>query len=253
MNHITLIGSLAQLPDLRYAPSGLPILTLNMAGTDLLNRDGKALELPWYHRVTIFGKQAETLAQIPAGDAVAVTGRLDYRAWESQDGQKRQAVDVVAEGFVQHLGTPTDVDTDAKGQSRMRGAVNAVMVRGNLTRDADPHYTSNGVPFTRLGLAVNDRYQKDGEWVERTHFIDATTWRGAAEASTEFSKGQSVLVRGRLVNSKWTDKEGQQRYATKIEADGAWAVHKTGAGRTAAPAQLDIDDNEFPPEEVLPF
>lgn len=273
LNNVYLVGTLTQAPELRYTPAGLAILEMNLAGNDhVVGDDGQPRELAWYHRVTVFGAQAESLAnQLAEGTPVMVEGRLNYRSWEAPDGQKRSSLDVNANrvevlGFGARGNEPTV--TDARGQQRLRDALNHVLLVGNLTRDAELRYTPTGSAVTRFGIAVNERYRdKSGADQERTHYIDVNVWRELAEASGSLAKGDPVFVMGRLVNDSWTDKEGNKRFTTRIE--GTRVEHLTrgpgsgGAGaRPSRPApaaatgsqtrQLDIDE-EFPPEEELPF
>jgi len=273
LNNVYLVGTLTQAPELRYTPGGLAILELNLAGNDhVVGDDGQPRELAWYHRVTVFGAQGESMAtQLEAGSPTFVEGRLNYRSWETPDGQKRSSLDVNAQrievlGFGGR-GEEATV-TDARGQHRLRDALNQVLLIGNLTRDAELRYTPNGSAVTRFSLAVNERFRdRSGTDQERTHYIDVNVWRELAEASATLAKGDPVFVIGRLVNDSWTDKEGNKRFTTRIE--GSRVEHLTrgpGSGGavarpTRSPAaaasgsqarQLDIDE-EFPPEEELPF
>lgn len=274
LNSVYLVGTLTQAPELRYTPAGLAILELNLAGSDLVvGDDGQPRELAWYHRTTVFGNQAESLAnQLEAGSPAFIEGRLNYRSWETPDGQKRSSIDVNASRVeVLTFGGRGDEPTitDARGQVRLRGALNQVTLIGNLTRDAELRYTPNGSAVTRFSLAVNERFRdRSGNDQERTHYVDVNVWRELAEAAANLAKGDPVFVMGRLVNDSWTDKEGNKRYTTRIE--GSRVEHLTrgpgsgGAGTRAEPRpsgaaavpaqtrQLDIDE-EFPPEEDLPF
>jgi single-strand DNA-binding protein len=273
LNTIFLVGTLTQAPELKYTPAGLAILELNLAGNDhVVGDDGQPRELAWYHRATVFGAQGESLAnQLAEGTPVYVEGRLNYRSWEAPDGQKRASLDVNASrvevlGFGGRGDQPTV--TDAKGQHRLRDALNQVMVIGNLTRDAELRYTPSGAAVTRFSLAVNERFRdRAGNDQERTHYIDVNVWRELAEATATIAKGDPVFVIGRLVNDNWTDKDGNKRFTTRIEGSrveqltrgpGSGGAGTRVAGQpkvAAAPAQtrqLDIDE-EFPPEEELPF
>lgn len=280
LNSIYLVGTLTQAPELRYTPGGLAILELNVAGNDhVLGDDGQPRELAWYHRATVFGGFAESLAnQLQVGQPVLIEGRLNHRSWDTPDGQKRSSLDINA-NRVELLGFGARGDnatvSDARGQERLRDALNQVMVVGNLTREAELRYTPAGAAVTRFTVAVNERYRdRQGADQERTHYVDVNVWRELAEASASLAKGDPVFVIGRLVNDNWTDKEGNKRYTTRIE--GTRVEHLTrgpGAGgpttRAARPQQaaassgnaaaartqtrqLDIDE-EFPPEEDLPF
>src|SRR5690606_13360642 len=277
MNAAYLVGTLVQAPELRYTPGGLAILELNLAGNDtVIGDDERERELAWYHRVTVFGAQAESLAsQLDVGTPVFVEGRLNYRTWEDKEGQKRSSLDVNANRLEPMTMGPRGADptgVDAKGQHRLRNALNQVMIVGNLTRDAEMRYTPNGSAVTRFSVAVNERFRgKSGEDQERTHYVDVNVWRDLAEGTGELKRGDPVFVIGRLSNDSWTDKEGNRRFTTRIEGQrvefltrgpgSGGAGTRTGAqprpettsrGAQASTSTLDIDE-EFPPEEDLPF
>jgi len=271
MNAAYLIGTLVQAPELRYTPGGLAILELNLAGNDtVIGDDERERELAWYHRGTVFGAQAEQMVnQLDIGTPVFVEGRLNYRTWEDKEGQKRSSLDVNAQRVEPMTMGPRGADStvvDAKGQHRLRNALNQVMIVGNLTRDAELRYTPNGSAVTRFSVAVNERFRgKSGEDQERTHYVDVNVWRELAEGTGDLKRGDPVFVIGRLSNDSWTDKEGNRRFTTRLEGQRVEFLTRGpgsgGAGtRTEArprPAQaststLDIDE-EFPPEEDLPF
>ena len=66
------------------------------------------MDKPNYFSITVWGQQGENCAQyLSKGRPVAIDGRLDWREWETQDGAKREAVEVVAE-TVQFLGSRGD-------------------------------------------------------------------------------------------------------------------------------------------------
>ena len=100
-------------------------------------------------------------------------------------------------------------------------SVNNVVILGNLTRDPELRFTPNGTPVAGFGLAVNRRYQnkKSGEWVEDTSFFNVTVWFKLAENCAEsLSKGDRVLVSGRLSQRGWEDKDGQKKSVVEIIA-----------------------------------
>jgi single-strand DNA-binding protein len=100
-------------------------------------------------------------------------------------------------------------------------SVNNVVVLGNLTRDPELRFTPNGTPVAGFGLAVNRRYQnkKSGEWVEDTSFFNVTVWFKLAENCAEsLSKGDRILVSGRLSQRGWEDKDGQKKSVVEIIA-----------------------------------
>jgi single-strand DNA-binding protein len=98
---------------------------------------------------------------------------------------------------------------------------NQITVLGNLTADPELRYTNNGAAVTDLRIAVNRRWQKDGDWVEETSFFDVTTWATLAENVAEsLSSGNRVTIVGRLEEQRWEDKDsGEARRKVVIVAD----------------------------------
>jgi single-strand DNA-binding protein len=268
-NSVYLIGTLTEKPNLEYTPGGLAILRLNLAGSDrVLGDDGQLRDIAWYQRATVFDKQAEYLAdQLEQGSPVFVDGRLNYRTWEDQSGQRRSALDIRAIRvdvltYGPRKGEATVLD--AKGQPRLMNALNQVAMIGNLTRDGELRYTPNGNAVTQLGIALNERYRdRRGQDQETTHFVDVDVWGELAESCGELAKGDPVMVVGSLITDSWTDKDGNARFKNKVRASRVEFLTRGpgGGGAGARPEakeddrasqRLDIDE-EFPPEEDLPF
>lgn len=105
---------------------------------------------------------------------------------------------------------------------------------GNLTRDPELKYLSSGNATARFGLAVNRRFQKNGEWTEQTSYFDVSTYGSLAENIANcLTKGTKVVVTGRLEQRTWDDKEtGEKRSAIEIVAD------EVGAALSYATAQV---------------
>ena len=100
--------------------------------------------------------------------------------------------------------------------------VNYITVVGNLTRDPELRFTPNGTPVASFAVAVNKRYQdkNSGEWVNSADFFNIVTWFKLAENCAEsLTKGDRVLISGRLSQENWEDKEGQKRTSFRIVAN----------------------------------
>src|SRR5689334_21241931 len=110
INRVVLVGNLTKDPELRHTPSGTAVCKLRIA-VNTRQKDsatGQWGDTPKYFDVTVWGNQAESCSQyLSKGRPVGVDGRLDWREWESQDGSKRQAVEIIAES-VQFLGGRVD-------------------------------------------------------------------------------------------------------------------------------------------------
>ena len=109
INRVVLVGNLTRDPELRHTPGGTPVCSLRIAvNSRRKDESGNWTDKPNYFSVSVFGNQAESCAQyLSKGRPVAVDGRLDWREWEDQNGNKRQAVEIWAD-TVQFLGGRDD-------------------------------------------------------------------------------------------------------------------------------------------------
>lgn len=99
--------------------------------------------------------------------------------------------------------------------------MNHVSLTGNVTRDPDVRFTTGGRATCSFGLAVNRRYQQNGEWQEVVSFFDVSCWADLAEhVAQTIRKGDRVMVSGRLEQQTWEDKEtGKNRSKVEVVAD----------------------------------
>ncbi|CAN5137980.1 hypothetical protein BH24ACT23_BH24ACT23_00230 [soil metagenome] len=106
INVVVVTGNLTADPELRSTPGGTPVCKLRIAvNTSRKSAEGNWEEKPNYFNVTVWGAQGENCATyLRKGRPVAINGRLDWREWTNDDGQKRQAVEIIANS-VQFLGS----------------------------------------------------------------------------------------------------------------------------------------------------
>lgn len=302
MNHVYLRGALARDPELRFVESsdknrdGLAIIEFVVAGEDVVMRDGREIRLPWYHRISILGNQANYLSErgMKQGDGVFVEGRLEYAQWQDRETQENRSQVRVQGMRIDQMRDPVETVADAGGGVRMTGGRNEVNLIGNLTRDPEFQTIANNDRLAKLGIAINESYRdRNGNQVEKTHYIDLTLWRELADMAQELRRGDAVEVRGRLVNASWQAQDGTKRHATRVEVSeitplrrgvpgemAETATRSTGssaqtttrqpraqaaasAPRSAAnsarsqraPAKIDLDEGlqNLPEEEDLPF
>jgi single-strand DNA-binding protein len=104
INRVIITGNLTRDPELRSLPSGTSVCELRVACNGRRRTaEGQWEDDPNYFNVTVWGGQGENCARyLSKGRGVAIDGRLNWREWETE-GQKRQAVDIIAE-TVQFLG-----------------------------------------------------------------------------------------------------------------------------------------------------
>ena len=99
VNRAMIIGRMGQDPDVRYMPSGMAVVTLSLATNDGYKdrQTGQFIESTEWHRVTVFGKQAETVGQfVKKGDLLYIEGRIRTNKWQDQTGQDRYTTEIVA-------------------------------------------------------------------------------------------------------------------------------------------------------------
>jgi single-strand DNA-binding protein len=98
LNRVTLVGRLTRDPELRHTAGGQAVASIRLAvSSRARDEGGNWSDRPNYFDVTVFGRQAETATNYLAkGRRIGVDGRLSWREWEGQDGNKRQSVEVVA-------------------------------------------------------------------------------------------------------------------------------------------------------------
>lgn len=98
VNKVILVGNLGRDAELRYTPGGAAVATLNMATTEVWNdKQGQRQEKTEWHRVILWGKQAESLQEyLTKGKQIYVEGRLQTREWE-KDGVKRYTTEIKAD------------------------------------------------------------------------------------------------------------------------------------------------------------
>jgi single-strand DNA-binding protein len=105
VNKVILIGNLGADPELKYTPSNRPLCNLSVATNEVFkDKSGQRQERTEWHRVTVWGEQAEACSKYLAkGRSVYVEGRLQTRSWDDKEGKKRYSTDIVADR-VQFLG-----------------------------------------------------------------------------------------------------------------------------------------------------
>ena len=96
--------------------------------------------------------------------------------------------------------------------------LNSVIIMGRLTADPELRTTPNGVSVTSFTVAVDRRFQKQGE-EKQTDFISVVAWRQTADFVTRFfKKGQMIAVQGSLQVRNYEDKNGNKRTAYDVVA-----------------------------------
>ncbi len=95
------------------------------------------------------------------------------------------------------------------------------IICGNLTDAPELRFTQGGAAVANFRVAVTPRVREGEGWKDgETSFFRITAWRQLAENATEsLSKGDRVIVVGRLKARSWETPEGERRSVTEIEAE----------------------------------
>jgi len=114
LNVAALVGRLVADPELKYTPSGVAVCSFRIAVDRRFKSEGSENQADFIN-IVAWRQSAEFVANyMTKGRLVAVQGRIQTRTWVQQDGQKRYAVEIVAEN-VQGLDRPRDAQSAGQG------------------------------------------------------------------------------------------------------------------------------------------
>lgn len=114
----------------------------------------------------------------------------------------------------------------------MASDLNAVVIVGRLTRDAELKYSASGTAISRFSIANTQSRKKGDQWVEEGHFFDAILFGRRADALQRYLvKGKQVAVQGSLQQNRWQDKQtGQNRSRVEIMVNDIQLIGSSGGG-----------------------
>jgi single-strand DNA-binding protein len=111
--------------------------------------------------------------------------------------------------------------------------LNRVQLIGHLGADPDSRVLPSGSTVTGLRVATSERWKdkQSGETKEHTEWHTVTFFGRLAEVAAEYlKKGSQVYLEGKLRTEKWQDKQGNDRWSTKIIADSMVMLGSKGSG-----------------------
>ena len=119
-NTVTIVGNVTRDPELRYTPSGQANATFGVAvNRRWMNRQTNEWEeRTSFFNVVCWGDMAENVSDsVAKGTRVLVNGRLEQRSWETEQGEKRSVVEIVADEIAPSLrwATATVNKNDRRG------------------------------------------------------------------------------------------------------------------------------------------
>jgi single-strand DNA-binding protein len=102
----------------------------------------------------------------------------------------------------------------------MNSMKNKVQLIGHLGATPDIKVLEGGKKMARINIATNETYTNaSGEKITDTQWHNVIAWGKTAELAEKlFTKGMEVLIDGKLVNRSFTDKDGNKKYVTEVQA-----------------------------------
>lgn len=148
VNKAILIGNLGRDPEIRYTQAGEPIANFSLATSEKwTGKDGQKQERTDWHRVEVFGKQAQVVRDyLSKGRSVYVEGQIRYEEWTDKDGNKRTGTRIRVNQFngrIVLLGSRGD---GGRGDAGPRGGGTAEAEEAGPPAE-DYKVTDEDVPF----------------------------------------------------------------------------------------------------------
>ena len=136
--------------------------------------------------------------------------------------------------------------------------MNKIILLGRLTKDPEVRYTPTNKVVAQFTLAVDRPYSKDKQ--READFIPVVIWGKQAEICGNYlSKGQRVLVEGRLQIRSYEAKDGQKKYVTEVITEHFEFIERREQGNESqqTPGEESQDFQGFgstvPFNEEIPF
>lgn len=131
--------------------------------------------------------------------------------------------------------------------------LNRVFLMGNLTKDPEMRYTTNGAAVCNLGMAINRKYKVKEEMKEDVCFLTVVTWNKSAEACAQYlHKGDPIFVEGRLQSSSWETENKEKRHKLEVVADRVEFLVR-GEKKQVQEGPMEGMPTPDPKEEDIPF
>lgn len=135
LNKVMLIGRLGKDVELKYTQSGSPVANLSLATDEsYTGQDGNKVQKTEWHRVIVYGKQAENCANfLHKGSMAFIEGSLATRKWQDQQGQDRFVTEIKAQRILFLDGKEGSEKTEKQTPANSNNRKN----HGNVQQDID--------------------------------------------------------------------------------------------------------------------
>jgi single-strand DNA-binding protein len=138
----------------------------------------------------------------------------------------------------------------------MARGINKVIAIGNLGKDPETRYLPSGAAVCNFSLAISETWKdkQTGEQKERTEWMNIEVWGKAAEACQEYlSKGSQCYIEGKMQTDKWQDRDGNDRWTTKVRVDNVQFLGSKGDRPASTPAPAAPQPGEPDFDDDIPF
>lgn len=135
-------------------------------------------------------------------------------------------------------------------------SVNKVILVGHLGNDPELRYAPSGDAICNVSLATSESWKDKatGQKKEATEWHRLTFFTKLAEiAGQHLKKGSQIYVEGSLRTRKWTDKDGQDRYATEVRVDAMKMLGGKSEPRPEKPREADKREPSADFDDDIPF
>ena len=140
-------------------------------------------------------------------------------------------------------------------------SVNKVILIGNLGKDPEARYTTNGRAVVKFPIATSEVWMDaEGNRQERTEWHNIIVWGKQGETCAQYlAKGRQVFIEGSIRNRSYDDKNGNKRYITEIVAQRVRFLGGGGGTRVTPEAEgqgaetSPVVGDTTPADDDIPF
>lgn len=148
MNTVNILGRLARNPELRYTQTLRAVASFTIAVDRIYKAEGQ--QTADFINCLAWNKTAENIEKyFQKGNKIAITGRLQTRSWEDNDGKTRYATEVVVENFDFCESANANTGTSTKTKTSVSSSSNAVRNQATTSEDSffNLDINEDGLPF----------------------------------------------------------------------------------------------------------
>lgn len=127
--------------------------------------------------------------------------------------------------------------------------MNRATIIGRITKDIELRYTSNGVAFTSIQVAINNGKDKEGN-DRPADFVSVRVWDKMAENLEKYQgKGSKILVEGPIKNDSYTSDDGTVKYVTYVRATRIMFLDSASSRKNTAEMTYTSTNNDLSPAD----